>query len=65
MGHTDLFNAAPLKTLSCAAHNVDTDRKSLSVCLNTETSTMFWGSGDGDAGDASLHLIGKGNRVWH
>lgn len=42
--HTDLFNAVSLNTLSCATHNTDTDRKSLSVCLMTETVKMFWAS---------------------
>lgn len=42
--HADLFNAASLNTLSSATHNADTDRKSLSVCLMTETVKMFWAS---------------------
>lgn len=40
--HTDLFNVVPLNTLSCATHNADTNRKSLSVCLKSKTVKMFW-----------------------
>lgn len=42
--HTDLFNAVSLNTLPCATHNADTNRKSLSVCLKSETVKMFWAS---------------------
>lgn len=42
--HTDLFNVVPLNALSCATHNADTNRKSLSVCLKSETVKMFWAS---------------------
>lgn len=42
--HTDLFNAVSLNTLSCATHNADTNRKSLSVCLKSVVVKMFWAS---------------------
>lgn len=42
--HTDLFNVVSLNTLSCATHNADTDRKSLSVCLKSEGAENVLGS---------------------
>lgn len=42
--HTDLFSVVSLNTLSCATHNADTNRKSLSVCLKSEMVKMFWAS---------------------
>lgn len=42
--HTDLFSVVSLNALSCATHNADTNRKSLSVCLKSGTVKMFWAS---------------------
>lgn len=49
--HTDLFNVVSLNTLSCATHNTDTNRKSLSVCFKSEMVKMFWASPN-----AGVHL---------
>lgn len=51
--HTDLFNVVSLNTLSCATHNADTDRKSLSVCLKSEGAENVLGS---VAENAGVHL---------
>lgn len=41
--HTDLFNVVPLNALSCATHNADTNRKSLSVCLTVWDAENVFG----------------------
>lgn len=41
--HTDLFNVVPLNAVSCATHNADTNRKSLSVCLTVWDAENVFG----------------------
>lgn len=63
--HTDLFNVVSLNTLSCATHNTDTNRKSLSVCLTTEMVKMFcaWVTSMPTCISA-LHWLAHQSKAW-